>query len=97
MLFALITLVLLWLLQVVFLQNFYNHMQQKSVQRAADKIAENIQTDGAFSLIDRIAYENSMQIILTDVNGNIWYRVDEYSAAYQTNQNPYRENTNQNW
>lgn len=96
-LFAMVTLVLLWLLQTVFLQTFYNRMQLKSIEKAADEIAENIKSDNDFNFIDRIAYENSMQIILTDTSGNIRYRVDEYSSAYQTNQNPYREDDKKNW
>lgn len=96
-LFALVTLVLLWLLQTVFLQTFYNQMQLKSIEKAADEITEKITDSNNFNFIDRIAYENSMQIILTDTNGNIVYRVDEYSSAYQTNQNPYREDDRQNW
>ena len=96
-LFTMITLVLLWLLQIVFLQTFYNHMQQKSIEKTADKIAENLKNNLDFSFIDRIAYDNSMQVILTDISGNILYRVDEYSSAYQTNQNPYREDDIQNW
>lgn len=95
--FAMITLLLLWLLQTVFLQNFYNQMQLKSVQKAADEIAESINNNSTFRFIDRIAYENSMQIILTDTSGNILYRVDEYSSAYQTNENPYKENNKQSW
>lgn len=96
-LFAMVTFVLLWLLQTVFLQNFYNRMQLKSVKKAADEIAEIIKNDREIRLIDSIAYENSMQVILTDMSGNIFYSVDEYSQAYQTNKNPYRENSRQNW
>lgn len=95
--FAMVTLVLLWLLQTVFLQTFYNQMQLQSIEKAADEIAEKISNDNDFSFIDHIAYENSMQIILTDTGGDIRYRVDEYSSAYQTNQNPYRKNDRQSW
>ncbi len=95
--FAMITLLLLWLLQIVFLQSFYNQMQLRSVKNAADEIAANIENDNIFRFIDNIAYENAMQIILTDQNGVIWYRVDEYSSAYQINQNPYREDSKLNW
>lgn len=73
--FALVTLVLLWLPQTVFLQTFYNQMQLKSIEKAADEITEKITDSNNFNFIDRIAYENSMQIILTDTNGNIVYRV----------------------
>lgn len=97
MLFAMITLLLLWLLQIVFLQSFYNQMQLKIVKNAANEIAANIGSDDVFRLIDDIAYKNSMQIILTDRNGDIRYRVDEYSSAYQTKQNPYREGSALNW
>lgn len=93
--FAMINLMLLWLLQVVFLQNFYDRMQLANVKTAADEIASYIGNDSAFSLIDRIAYENSMQVILTDTDGGIVYRVDEYSPAYQTAHNPYKEDSRQ--
>lgn len=95
--FAMVNLMLLWLLQVVFLQNFYDRMQLANVKTAADEIASYIGNDSAFSLIDRIAYENSMQVILTDTDGGIVYRVDEYSPAYQTAHNPYKEDSRQNW
>lgn len=96
-LYAAITLALLWLLQTVFLQGFYSQMQLKSVEQAANDIAENLKSEEDFLLLDSIAYENSFQIILTDWNGNIRYSVDQYSSAYRENQNPYQSGTKQSW
>lgn len=96
-LFAAITLVLLWMLQTVFLQAFYEQMQYRNVEKAAAAIAENIKNGSDYSFIEDIAYNNSMQVILTDISGNILYRADEYSSAYRSSQNPYRENSKQGW
>ena len=107
-LFAMVTLLLLWLLQTVFLQSFYDRMQLGRVKRAAGEIAEGVENGGEFRFIDRIAYENSMQVILTDENGNIWYRADEYSSTessterggqnpYWNDQNPYRADEKPSW
>ncbi len=90
---SMVTLALLWLLQTVFLQSFYDWMQLENVKRAAGEIAENMEKEGDYHIVDRIAYENSMQVILTDMDGNILCRVDEYSPAYAQEQESQEEET----
>lgn len=93
-----VTLALLWLLQTVFLQSFYDWMQLENVKRAAGEIAENMEKEGDYHIVDRIAYENSMQVILTDMDGNILCRVDEYSPTYAQEQESQEEETKkQSW
>lgn len=95
---SMVTLALLWLLQTVFLQSFYDWMQLENMKRAAGEIAENMEKEGDYHIVDRIAYENSMQVILTDMDGNILCRVDEYSPTYAQEQESQEEETKkQSW
>ncbi len=79
--FAIIILAVLWFLQTVFLENFYDVMQKNHIKKIAEKICnagENTEI-----VIDTFAAENSILILLTDVNGNIIYSADEYSLSYK--------------
>lgn len=58
-LFAAIILAALWLLQTVFLQNFYDGMAIQNVQKAARQIAERQNEVGLTAFLDELAYENS--------------------------------------
>lgn len=98
--FALLTvmiLVLLWLLQTVFLQTFYDRMLMKTAESAADAIAGILETDGAVPAVSDFAYEHSMQVIVTDFEENIFVHVDEYSSSYQNGQNPYSDGKMRSW
>ena len=78
--FAIIILTVLWLLQTVFLESFYNVLQQNHIEKIADKISDaGINRE---SVIDTVAAENSILILLTDNDGNILYSADEYSLSY---------------
>lgn len=76
----------LWLLQTVFLQSFYNHMLEKRTKSATAKIAE---AEGDFDTIDDLARENSLLVYLTDKSGNIIYSTDEYKSNYQYSEDHY--------
>ena len=95
----------LWLLQTVFLQSFYNHMLEKRTKSAAAEIAE---AEGDFDTIDDLARENSLLVYLTDKSGNIIYATDEYKSNYQysedhysyqngSSENPYRKGEELNY
>lgn len=100
-LFAAIIFVALWLLQTVFLQNFYNGMAIQNVERVAAQIAEQRDSDNLADTIDNFAYNESLLIFLTDWQGNVFYSADEHSSIYETNRtwhtsdnsgdNPYRD------
>ncbi len=80
-LFAVIILSVLWLLQTVFLQSFYNIMQKNHIKKIAQEIynsEENIE-----NIIDSVSANNPMLILLTDKEGNIIYSADEYSLSYK--------------
>ena len=105
LLFTIVIFGALWLLQTVFLQNFYNYMLESRTKSAAKEIAE-FQND--FSKIDDIARENSLLIYLTDKSGNILYSTDEYKSDHQyseqdhsyqnvDNENPYHRGEELNY
>lgn len=98
LIFTLIIFSVLWLLQTVFLQNFYNHMLIKNTRNAAEKIENEYKN---FDAVDEIARENSLLVFLTDTDGNFIYSTDEYKSNYhknsyendeKNNENPYRQN-----
>lgn len=100
-LFAAIIFGALWLLQTVFLQSFYNGMAIKNVEGIAAQIAEQSGNQDLDSILDSLAYENSLLVFLTDWQGTILYSTDEHSDVYgesesqhttdSENDNPYRD------
>ena len=82
-LFAALIFFVLWLLQTVFLQSFYNEMLIKNTRKAAEKIAEYSSCENITDIIDSITLDNSILVFVTDTDGNIIYCSDEYKGAHQ--------------
>ncbi len=83
MLFTAVIFILLWLLQTVFLQKFYNGMIIRNTISAADSIESRVSDSGASELLDGISRENSLIIYITDTGGNILYSTDEYRRGHK--------------
>lgn len=107
-LFSAIIFVTLWLLQTVFLQNFYNGMAIRNIQKVATQIAEQRDSEDLESVIDNFARNDSLLIFLTDWQGNVIYSADQNKSVYQENRtwhtsdsdndNPYRNSDEMlNW
>ena len=105
-LFTGIIFVLLWLLQIVFLQNFYDKMIINNTKKVAETIINEQSSSNLEDIIDDLAYNNSLLIYLVDTNGNIIYSSDQYSDYYEnkeygkstSNENPYfNNNETMNW
>ncbi len=95
-LFSAVIFLVLWLLQTVFLQGFYNDMAIRGAEKAAEKMAEHSLNADFYDVIDETATENSLLVFVTDAEGNILYSADEYKNLYgsssqtkQQNGNPY--------
>ena len=73
----------LWLLQTVFLQSFYNEMIIGNTRSAAEKIALCSSTDTVNDEIDTIARNNSLLVYVTDTEGNLLYSSDEFSGIHK--------------
>ena len=81
MFFTAVIFAVLWLLQTVFLQSFYNGMIIKNTIAAADKIASKSDTSGITEYIDDLSRENSILVFAIDTDGNILYSSDEYKKG----------------
>ncbi len=95
MLFAAIIFSVLWLLQTVFLQSFYNDMLIKNTKRAARIIEENSSGENVTDVIDTVTLDNSILVFVTDTNGNVIYCSDEYKGAHQKNHIDDMKNTDE--
>lgn len=83
MFFTVVIFTVLWLLQTVFLQKFYNGMIIRNTIKAADKIASESQSSDITSYIDDISRKNSILVFVTDTDGNIIYSSDEYKKGHR--------------
>lgn len=70
----------LWLLQTVFLQGFYDSMIIKNTQSVAKGIAANGKNENINDEIDELAHKNSVLIFITDIDSNILYSSDEFNG-----------------
>lgn len=83
MYFALFTafiFIVLWLLQTVFLQSFYNDMVIRNTKNAAESIVDNSTSDDINDVIDDIAHDNSILVYITDEDGSLLYSSDEWGG-----------------
>ncbi len=87
MLFAAVIFSVLWLLQTVFLQSFYNRMLIDNTKKAAQSIRENSECENITSIIDSVSWDNSVLVFVTDENGKVLYFSDEFKGAGQKNHN----------
>ncbi|MDD3853019.1 MAG: hypothetical protein PHD40_05125, partial [Syntrophomonadaceae bacterium] len=72
-------LILLWLFQIVFLENFYTRMKVNDIKEKAVAVTNLLNEDKGQEFSDQmdiLAYENSMSVELLDMNGKIIYEAD---------------------
>ena len=63
-------LVLIWLFQYVFLDSYYQTAKVRDIQKAAKEITESFDSDDRDDIIRRLAFENSLCVLITDEMGN---------------------------
>lgn len=64
MLFVAVILTVIWLAQTVFLESFYKYVKQQQIQTVASVIDSNLGNGDFQSLIDQIAEENNMEVMI---------------------------------
>ena len=79
-LFTALIFTVLWLLQTVFLQSFYNAMLIGNTRSAAQRIAGAAGSEEVDALVDELAHDNSMLVFITDETGSILYTSDEFKT-----------------
>ena len=87
MLFAAVIFSVLWLLQTVFLQSFYNRMLIENTKKAAEKISAQSDCEDVTSIIDSVSWDDSVLVFITDEEGKVLYFSDEFKGAGQKNRN----------
>lgn len=80
-LFAAGVLGLIWLLQIVFLQSFYEDMKIREVRELANSLAEAYGGDNFETIAAKSAYSNSVLIYVFDSRGVVLYSEDEHSVG----------------
>lgn len=98
LLFSIGIFTLLWLLETVFLQGFYNRMVEHEVRSAATELAGHLEDDDLAERITLAASDSSLLVFVTDTAGTILQNADEHSSLYgpvhsgssdDSRQNPY--------
>ena len=87
MFFTAVIFAVLWLLQTVFLQQFYTSMVINNTLKAADKIASQSASGDIAEYIDELSRNNSILVFVTDTEGNILYSSDEYKKGHKIKNN----------
>lgn len=85
--FTAVIFTVLWLLQTVFLQRFYDGMIIKNTLSAAEKISSHSKENDISDYIDKLSRENSVIIFVTDTDGSILYSSDEYKRIQHMHEN----------
>lgn len=76
LLFTALLLVLLWLFQIVFLEDFYRMEKTDMIKATSASIARNIDHEELETLIRVLAEENNLCALVTDEDMNILYSAD---------------------
>ena len=76
-LFVAFVIALLWLFQIVLLDDFYRWDKTRQVRQASDTLVDNIDNEWLSHLIDRLAEENDVCILLLDESGRALLSSDD--------------------
>jgi signal transduction histidine kinase len=74
--FSAAMLILLWLFQIVFLDNFYRGIKTASIKSTAESLISNINNDELPSLVEQLAQNTEACILIIDRDGNKLYSAD---------------------
>lgn len=103
-LFTVIVFSLLWILQTVFLQSFYNTMLRQNTNKAAVEMTGSSKNADFTSVIDEKSADNSLLVFVTETNGTILYSADPYKSYYRSSTdfsgkdtNPYHRDETLSW
>ena len=66
-------LLVLWVFQLAFLDGFYSAIKTSEIKTVVGSVVDNIDHIDRNMLIDHVAYEHEVNIMLIDENGTIIY------------------------
>ena len=88
--FAVALFIILWFMQVIFLQSYYSSMKKSETISLALEIEEKINDDDIKDVIDKIAYKNALSIWVFDTDNNLIYSSNSSSGQGRITQLPTR-------
>ena len=74
-------LLVLWLFQIVFLEEFYKKIKINEVKEVGKKIEASIDKDYLVDLLDNLATRKQLCIVLTNDSGEVLYKRDELTNS----------------
>ena len=77
-LFSVAIFTIIWLLQIVFLSNFYETMKKKEVIKIGEGIKKCYGEKDFENIVEKAAFKNSMLIFILDKEGTTIYSFDEH-------------------
>ena len=80
MIFTAFILLLIWLFQYVFLDSYYQSAKVRDISRASNKIIRAYGTENQDQINRRIAFENNLSIVITDENGNVLLKENNFGS-----------------
>ena len=89
-LFAAVIFSLLWIMQTVGLQRFYDGMMKNNIRNAAKTIIAAGQSEDFFEIIDHLTFEESLLVYITDEEGRVFYSSDSYNPYFRRMEKPGR-------
>ncbi len=69
--FAALIMIILWLLQIVFLNTFYNRIKTNQIINVGRQIAIEYETDNFQQTIDELSYKNALSTLVFDTTGRV--------------------------
>ena len=84
-LFTAIIFSVLWLLQTVFLQSFYDEMIIHNTKAAAEEMIRHSTDEDFEEWIDELSRKNSLLVYMTDQDGKLLYSSDEFTGMRKKN------------
>ena len=78
----------LWLFQVVFIDDFYKRIKINEVEAVGEKVEHNIDKQYIIELLDTLANKNEICIVLTKLDGEPIYKKDELGNSSIYNMTP---------
>ena len=81
-------LAVLWLFQVVFIEDFYKRIKINEVKAVGEKVEGNIDKQYIIDLLDTLAMKNEICIVLTQLDGSPIYKRDELGNSTIYNMTP---------
>lgn len=78
--FTAVLIAILWLLQIVYLDTFYRGIKEQELKKAADYVQEHMEEENVQEMIEAVAKDYDVSILITDSRGVPLYKTEEGSS-----------------